>query len=229
LTKKVVFCTNENRFQKLSKGIRIMAKFTGPKGKLVRRFGANIYGNAKYDRLLERRSHGPGQHGPGQIRRKVSDYGQQLAEKQKLRHTYGLLEKQFRRTFRKAQQMRGVTGDNLLALLESRLDSVAFRAGFGCTLMQARQLVNHGHLKVNGHRVDIASYRVKTGDVVTVRDSKASTSLAARYLAENPRFNGSEWLTVDREALSVTFERLPQRDEIQVAANENMIVELYSK
>ncbi len=206
-----------------------MAKFTGPKGKLVRRFGVNIYGNPKYDRLLERRSHGPGQHGPNQARRKISDYGQQLVEKQKLRHTYGLLEKQFRRTFRKAQQMRGVTGDNLLNLLETRLDSIAFRAGFGCTLMQARQLVNHGHLKVNGRRVDIASFRVRVGDLITVRDSSASRELASRYLMENPRFDGAEWLTIDRNEFSITVNRLPQRDEIQVAANEQMIVELYSK
>ena len=206
-----------------------MAKFTGPKGKLVRRFGVNIYGNPKYDRLLERRSHGPGQHGPNHARRKISDYGQQLVEKQKLRHTYGLLEKQFRRTFRKAQQMRGVTGDNLLSLLETRLDSIAFRAGFGCTLMQARQLVNHGHLKVNGRRVDIASFRVRVGDLITVRDSSASRELASRYLMENPRFDGAEWLTIDRKDFSVTVNRLPQRDEIQVAANEQMIVELYSK
>ena len=206
-----------------------MAKFTGPKGKLVRRFGVNIYGNPKYDRLLERRSHGPGQHGPNQARRKVSDYGQQLVEKQKLRHTYGLLEKQFRRTFRKAQQMRGVTGDNLLSLLETRLDSIAFRAGFGCTLMQARQLVNHGHLKVNGRRVDIASFRVRVGDLITVRDSSTSRELASRYLVENPRFDGAEWLTIDLKELSVTVNRLPQRDEVQVAANEQMIVELYSK
>lgn len=206
-----------------------MAKFTGPKGKLVRRFGVNIYGNPKYDRLLERRSHGPGQHGPTQGRRKVSDYGQQLTEKQKLRHTYGLLEKQFRRTFRKAQQMRGVTGDNLLTLLETRLDSIAFRAGFGCSLMQARQLVNHGHLKVNGRRVDIPSFRVRVGDEISVRDSAGSRALATRYLQENRRFSGGEWLTVDQQTMTVMVNRLPQRDEIQVAANEQMIVELYSK
>ena len=206
-----------------------MAKFTGPKGKLVRRFGVNIYGNPKYDRLLDRRSHGPGQHGPNQARRKVSDYGQQLVEKQKLRHTYGLLEKQFRRAFRKAQQMRGVTGENLLSLLETRLDSIAFRAGFGCTLMQARQLVNHGHLKVNGRRVDIASFRVRVGDVITVRDSASSRALATRYLMENPRFDSAAWLSVDQQELTVILSRLPQRDEIRVAANEQMIVELYSK
>lgn len=206
-----------------------MAKFTGPKGKLVRRFGVNIFSNPKYDRLLERRSHGPGQHGPTQGRRKVSDYAQQLIEKQKLRNSYGLLEKQFRRLFRKAQQMRGVTGENLLVLLETRLDSLVFRAGFGCTLMQSRQLVNHGHLNVNGRRVDIPSYRVRTGDVVTVRDSAASKTLATRYLMENPRFSAAEWLTVDKQTLTVKVNRMPQRDEIQAYANEQLIVELYSK
>lgn len=206
-----------------------MAKFTGPKGKLVRRFGVNIFGNPKYDRLLERRSDGPGQHGANRMRKKVSDYGQQLIEKQKLRNTYGLLEKPFRRVFRKAQQMRGVTGENLLVLLETRLDTVVFRAGFGCTLMQARQLVNHGHIRVNGQRVDIASCRTKTGDVVTVRDKDGSRTLATRYLMENPRFAGAEWLAVDQKALSATVKRLPLRNEIRVAANEQMIVELYSK
>lgn len=209
--------------------MNIMAKFTGPKGKLVRRFGVNIFGNAKYDRLLERRSDGPGQHGANRMRRKVSDYGQQLVEKQKLRNTYGLLEKPFRRVFRKAQQMRGVTGENLLVLLETRLDSVVFRAGFGCTLMQARQLVNHGHIRVNGQRVDIASCRIKTGDVITIRDNDGSRTLATRYLVESPRFAGPEWFTVDQKALTVTVKRLPVRDEIRVAANEQMIVELYSK
>jgi small subunit ribosomal protein S4 len=206
-----------------------MAKYTGPKAKLVRRFGVNIFANDKYDRLLERRSHAPGQHGANQARRKVSDYAQQLTEKQKLRHSYGLLEKQFRRTFRKAQQMKGVTGDNLLILLESRLDSIAFRAGFGCTLMQARQLVNHGHIEVNGRRVDIASYRVKSGDVITVRDSPRSKALAARLLLENPRFAAREWLTVDSPSLMVKVNRLPGRDEIPGVANEQLIVELYSK
>lgn len=206
-----------------------MAKFTGPKGKLVRRFGVNIYGNPKYDRLLERRSHGPGQHGPSSTRRKVSDYAQQLIEKQKLRHTYGLLEKQFRRDFRRAQQMRGITGDNLLMLLETRLDSLAFRAGFGCTLMQARQLVNHGHLQVNGRRVDIPSCRVKAGDVITVRDSSASKALVTRYLMENPRFSAVQWFSLDQQALEIKINHLPQRDEIPGAANEQLIVEHYSK
>ncbi|MGW8311751.1 MAG: 30S ribosomal protein S4 [Desulfuromonadales bacterium] len=206
-----------------------MAKFTGPKGKLVRRFGVNIYGNPKYDRLLERRSDGPGQHGAGAGRRKVSEYARQLVEKQKLRHSYGLLEKQFRRAFHKARLMRGITGDNLLVLLETRLDNIAFRAGFGCTLMQARQLVNHGHLMVNDQRVDIASFRVKSGDVISVRNHAASKALVTRYLAENPRFTENDWFTLDQQALKVTVNRLPQRDEIPGAVNEHLIVELYSK
>ena len=206
-----------------------MAKFTGPKGKIVRRFGVNIFGNLKYDRLLERRSHGPGQHGPTRSPRRVSDYALQLIEKQKLRHSYGLLEKQFRRMFYKSQRMPGVTGDNLLGLLETRLDTLAFRAGFGCSIMQARQMVNHGHFKVNGRQVDIPSYQVKTGDIVSVRDTEGSRTLATRYLAENPRFSGADWFSVDREALTVNVIRQPQRDEIQNTVNEKMIVEFYSK
>ena len=206
-----------------------MAKFTGPKGKIVRRFGVNIYGNPKYDQLLQRRSHGPGQHGPQRAPRRASDYSLQLIEKQKLRHTYGLLERQFRRVFRKSQQMPGVTGDNLLLLLETRLDSLVFRAGFACTLMQARQLINHGHLKVNDRRVDIASFQVKGGDRISIRDRDASRTLVTRFLVENPRFSIAEWFRVDKSALTVTVNRLPQRDEIQGTSDEKLIVEFYSK
>lgn len=205
-----------------------MARFTGPKGKIVRRFGVNIFDNDKYDRLLHRRSDGPGQHGAKRSR-KPSDYALQLIEKQKLRHSYGLMEKQFRRVFHKAQRMPGVTGDNMLMLLESRLDSLVFRAGFGRSLTQARQLVNHGHLKVNGRRVDIASYQVREGDVITVSDRDNSRALAKRYLTENPRFSGGEWFSVDRDALSVKVLRQPQADEINNPANEKLIVEYYSK
>lgn len=206
-----------------------MAKYTGPKGKLVRRFGVNIFGNDKYDRLLDRRSHPPGQHGAAQTRRKQSDYALQLMEKQKLRYSYGLLEKQFRRVFRRAQQMHGVTGENLLQLLETRLDTVVFRAGFGRTMMQARQMVNHGHFKVNGKRVDISSYRLRVGDVVTVRDTATSRALATRCLMENPRQAEVPWLTVELQKQQVTVERLPARDEIDSPSNEKLIVELYSK
>ena len=206
-----------------------MAKFTGPKGKIVRRFGVNLYGNPKFDLLLQRRNYGPGQHGPDPGRRRVSDYGLQLIEKQKLRHSYCLLEKQFRRTFYKAEQQTGVTGDNLLTLLETRLDSLVFRAGFGCTMMQARQLINHGHIAVNGRQVDIASFLVKGGDRISVRNTEKTKSLIAGHLKENIRFLGTEWFTVEKSSLTITVNRLPQRDEIQSIADEKQIVEFYSK
>ncbi|HKJ04294.1 MAG TPA: 30S ribosomal protein S4 [Geopsychrobacteraceae bacterium] len=205
-----------------------MARFRGPKGKIVRRFGVNIFDNDKYDRLLQRRSDGPGQHGARRSR-KTSDFALQLMEKQKLRYSYGLLERQFRRVFHQAQRMPGVTGDNMLVLLESRLDSLAFRAGFGRSLTQARQLVNHGHLKVNGQRVDIPSYQVMNGDTITLRDRDGSRALATRYLNENPRFASGEWFAVDRETLTVKVHRLPLADEISSPANESLIVEYYSK
>ena len=195
----------------------------------MRRFGVNIYGNPKYDELLQRRSHGPGQHGSARAPRKVSDYALQLIEKQKLRCAYGLLEKQFRRMFRRSERMFGVTGDNLLVLLETRLDTLAFRAGFGRTLMQSRQLVNHGHLLVNGRRVDIASYQVRSGDRISVRQNLTSLALATRYLAESPRFKNPEWFTLDRSELTISINRLPQRNDIDSPADEKQIVEFYSK
>ncbi len=206
-----------------------MAKYTGPKGKLVRRFGINIFENPKYDRLLERRSNPPGQHGEKQQRRKISDYGLQLIEKQKLKNSYGLLEKQFRNTFKKATQQKGVTGDNLMALLESRLDNAVFRAGFSISRMQARQLVNHGHIRVNGKRVDIPSYQVRSGDLVSVKDTERSRSMVEKSLAESPRFQHAGWLAVDTQALSFSVQHLPERDEIRSEINEQLIIELYSK
>ena len=205
-----------------------MAKSTQPKGKIVRRFGVNIYGNDKYDRLLERRAVPPGQHG-AKPRRKVSDYAQQLLEKQKLRNTYGLLEKQFRRTFQAALRQRGVTGENLLVLLESRLDNAVYRSGFAATRGQARQLVNHGHLQVNGRRVDIPSCRLRVGDVVTVRATARSRELVARELQLSPPKPDGGWLAVDREALAFTIRRLPETTELATPANVQLIVELYSR
>jgi len=206
-----------------------MAKYTGPKGKLVRRFGINIFDNPKYDRLLERRPNPPGQHGDKQQRSKKSDYGLQLIEKQKLKNSYGLLERQFRKTFEQAAQKKGVTGDNLMTLLESRLDNAVFRAGFGTTRMQARQLVNHGHLTVNGRRVNIPSYRVRTGDVISVRENERSRALITSNLANSPRFVQAGWLTVDQDNQSFSVAHLPARDEIRSEVNEQLIVELYSK
>lgn len=206
-----------------------MAKFTGPKGKLVRRFGSNIFDNPKYDRLLERKNHPPGQHGDKQQRRKISDYGLQLIEKQKLKNCYGLLEKQFRRTFEKASQQKGVTGDNLLRLLETRLDNAVFRAGFGSTRMQARQLINHGHLQVNGRRVNIPSFQVKVGDKVRVKDTERSRQLVAKNILNSPRFQQPSWVEVDQAEQQFSIQRLPARDEIHLDINEQLIIELYSK
>lgn len=206
-----------------------MAKITRPKGKLVRRFGINIFDTPKYDRLLERRSDPPGQHGANQARRKVSDYGQQLLEKQKLRHTYGLLEKQFHRTFQKAQRMPGVTGDNLLALLELRLDNAVFRAGFAASRSQARQMVNHGHFQVNGRKVDIPSYRLQPGDVVQVRERERSKLLATRCLEEARAFRQVSWLVVTSETLCFRVDHRPSREEIGSLVKEQLVVELYSR
>ena len=206
-----------------------MAKYTGPKGKLVRRFGSNIIESQKMQQLLARRSQPPGQHGQNQQRRKVSEYGLQLLEKQKLRNSYGLLEKQFHRTFERARNQQGVTGDNLLILLESRLDNVVFRAGFSTTRMQARQLVNHGHLLVNGQRVDIPSFQVRAGDLVGVKKTLGSRQLLARCQDQARSFGQSSWLKIDREELSIRVQRLPQREDIRLEVNEKLIVELYSK
>ncbi len=206
-----------------------MARYTGPKGRIVRRFSSNIYGNPKFDRLLGKRSNPPGQHGPSLSRRKVSEYGQQLIEKQKLKYTYGLLEKQFRLVFKRALRDKGITGDNLLILLESRLDNVVFRMGWAATRDQARQLVVHGHLKVNGRRVNVPSYQLSEGDVISVKDSSRSKALVSRYLEENASRPVPEWVIVDKDNLTATVERLPLREEIQSEANEQLVVELYSK
>jgi len=206
-----------------------MARSNMPKGKLVRRFGVNIFGNPKYDRLLERRSDPPGQHGGQQGRRKRSDYGQQLIEKQKLKNTYGLLERQFRRTFRRALRQPGVTGENLLVLLELRLDNLVFRAGLATSRTQARQLVSHGHLQVNGRKVDIPSCQLRVGDRVTVRDKESSRSLLSRLADENRRRRNSDWLQGDQDGIGFEVRRLPQRDEIDASVNEQLVVELYSR
>jgi len=206
-----------------------MAKYTGPKAKLVRRFGSNIIESQKMQQLLERRSESPGQHGGKQQRRRISEYGLQLLEKQKLKYSFGLLEKQFHRTFKRARNQRGVTGDNLLILLESRLDNVIFRAGLSSTRMQARQLINHGHLTVNGRRVDIPSFQVKAEDLIGVKETPRSVQLLCRTQGQARNFGRSSWLEVDREKLRIRVERLPQREDISIDVNEKLIVELYSK
>ena len=146
-----------------------MARHRGPKAKLCRKFGENIFENPKYNKILEKKNYPPGEHGQS-FRRRISDYGLHLKEKQKMRFMYGLMEKQFSNYFKKADKMKGITGENLLQLLEMRLDNLVFRLGLGVTRMQARQIVRHRHINVNGKRVDIPSYICKTGDVIEVRE-----------------------------------------------------------
>jgi small subunit ribosomal protein S4 len=203
-----------------------MARYTGPKAKLVRKFGENIFGNPKFDKILSNKPYGPGQHGAG--RKRVSDYGTQLKEKQKLKIMYGLFEKQFRNIFKKADNMRGITGENLLQLLERRLDNTVYRLGFAASRSQARQLVSHGHLTVNGKLVNIPSYALRPGDVIAVKQASKKMDVfhnALRIRKTNPY----EWLEVEKANLSGTFVKIPERAEIPVNINEQLIVELYSK
>jgi len=206
-----------------------MSRFRGPKGKIVRRFGVNIYGNPKFDRLLARRQNPPGMHGGFKGRRKISEYGKQLIEKQKLKYIYGLRERQFRVTFKRALRHKGVTGDNLMVMLESRLDNTVFRMGMAPTRDAARQLILHGHLKVNNRRVNIASFQVTQNDTVTVKESTRSRGLVQRYVDENISAEIPEWVSVDRDNLKATVDRVPMREEIPTIANEQLVVELYSK
>jgi small subunit ribosomal protein S4 len=203
-----------------------MARYTGPKTKISRRFGVPIFGPSK---ALERKNYGPGMHGPKGSRRKQSDYAVALAEKQKLRYQYGLLERQFRRYFKTALTRRGITGEILLQLLETRLDNVVFRLGFANSRSAARQMVSHGHVAVNSRKVDVSSFNVKAGDVITVKDKPGSRRLAAKYVELTQIAPVPEWLTVDKENYSGTVSRIPTRDEIAPIVNEQLIVELYSR
>jgi len=203
-----------------------MARYTGPKDKLSRRFGVPLFGPTK---ALEHKNYPPGMHGPKGSRRKQSDYAVALGEKQKLRYQYGLLEKQFRRIFQTALQKRGVTGETLLQLLETRLDNVVFRLGLANTRSGARQLVSHGHVQVNGRNVNIASYNVKAGDEVKIKDKPKSRQLALRNLELTQIAPVPDWLLADRDALSGKIARIPARDEMQPMVNEQLIVELYSR
>jgi len=203
-----------------------MARYTGPKTKISRRFGVPIFGPSK---AMERKNYGPGMHGPKGSRRKQSDYAVALAEKQKLRYQYGLLERQFRRYFKTALTRRGVTGVILLQLLETRLDNVVFRLGFANSRSAARQMVSHGHVAVNGRKVDVSSFNVKAGDVVTVKDKPGSRRLAAKYVELTQIAPVPEWLSVDKENFSGTVSRIPTREEIAPIVNEQLIVELYSR
>lgn len=203
-----------------------MARNTGPKTKISRRYNVLIGGSAK---AFERKNYPPGMHGPKGARRKVSDYAVALAEKQKLRHQYGVLEKQFRRYFQIALSRRGVTGETLLQLLETRADNVVYRMGFAKTRQGARQLVAHGHVKVNGRKLDVASANLKPGDKVAIKEAAGSKRLAQRNLEQTQIVTVPEWLLVDRDNLAGEVTRIPTRDEINPIANEQLVVELYSR
>lgn len=204
-----------------------MARYTGPKGKIVRKFGENIFGNPKFDKLLNKKPYPPGQHGLG--RRKLSDYAIQLREKQKLKYMYGLLEKQFRNTFKKAERMKGVTGENLLQLLESRLDNTVYRLGFAVSRIQARQMVLHRHITVNDRVVNIPAYTLKPGDVVQVREKSRRLAMFHDALKKVRVENIYPWLELDKPQMLGKIIDKPQREDIPVNIQENMIVELYSK
>ncbi len=203
-----------------------MARYTGPRAKISRRFGVSLFGPSK---AVERRNFPPGQHGLRGGRRKKSEYAVALGEKQKLRYQYGILEKQFRAYYEEAARRRGITGEIMLQLLECRLDNFCYRAGFGNTRQAARQLVNHGHVTVNGTNTDIASYQVKPGDVVKIADKPSSQQLGLRMTDLTQAMPAAEWIEVDKEALQATMTRVPERDDIAPIVNEQLIVELYSR
>ena len=202
-----------------------MARYTGPRVRISRRFGIPIFGPTKY---LERRNYGPGVHGP-KSRRKTTEYGEGLNEKQKLRYYYGLMEKQFRGVYEKAKNRRGITGETMLQILETRLDNVVFHLGFGNTRAAARQFVNHGHIQVNGRKAAIASFALKVNDVITVKNHNVSRSLATKNLEVSASRAVPDWLSLDKEAFKGTVMRIPTRDEIQPIANEQAVVEFYSR
>ncbi len=201
-----------------------MARYTGPKSKVARRFREPIFGK---DKALERKNYGPGQHGNSRRRPKLSEYAVQLAEKQKAKYTYGLLEKQFRNTFKKAAAKKGITGENLLKFLEARLDNSVFRMGIAPTRRAARQLVSHCHITVNGEVVNIPSYSLKPGDVVAVRERSKSLEVISNSVSKvNNCFSWIEWNGNDLEGKFLTY---PERSEIPENIKEQLIVELYSK
>lgn len=202
-----------------------MARYIGPKTKIARKFGEAIFGADKY---LDKKNYPPGQHGLARKRKKVSEYGIQLSEKQKAKATYGILEKQFSRTYEAAARQGGITGENLLKLLECRLDNVVYRLGVAPTRAAARQLVSHRHITVNGSIVNIPSYSLKAGDVVSVREKSKSLEVIQNSVSGGRRSRYS-WLEWDNASLTGRFLQSPEREEIPENIKEQLIVELYSK
>ena len=204
-----------------------MARYTGPKVKISRRLGVNIFENEKGSKALNKRPYPPGEHGRSR-RRQPSEYLLQLQEKQKAKYIYGVLERPFSNLYKEASRQKGVTGENLLRMLEQRLDNIVFRAGWGATRPQARQFVGHGMVNVNGRRVDIPSYRVRKGDVISLRDKSRQMIVIRHNLDTIDRLKPA-WIEVGDGGFQVTINELPTRAQIDVPVREQLIVELYSK
>jgi small subunit ribosomal protein S4 len=201
-----------------------MARYTGPKTKISRIFGEPILGNGKW---LGKNSNPPGQHGATRKRKQLGEYALQLKEKQKAKYTYGVLERQFRKTFEEAARLKGVTGENLIKLLEARLDNTVYRMGIAPSRPAARQLVTHKHISVNGYVVNVPSYSLKPGDVVSVEEKTINNStLSSRFRGKNPKFNWVDWNEAEKQGTFITY---PEREFVPENIKEQLIVELYSK
>jgi hypothetical protein len=198
-----------------------------PKGKVVRRLGLNIYGNPKYDKVLTRKPHGPGKEKGSKKRGKLSVYGEQLKEKQKFRFAYGISERQFRNLFKKANKMQGVTGDNMISLMERRFDNTIYRMGFAMSRAQARQMVSHSHFCVNGKPANIPSMLLKVNDVITTKSKKGVEALIRHNLGLST--SKGAWLNVNEEELSASISVLPVATDIQPVGNIQNVVEYYSR
>lgn len=205
-----------------------MSRYTGPKARVSRRLGTNIWGTKAEAVALDKRPYPPGEHGRNRRRGNVSEYLIQLQEKQKARFTYGLTERQFRLVYEEANRRQGVTGENMLQFLELRLDNVIYRSGWAATRPQARQFVSHGHINVNGKRVNIPSYRLRKGDVVSVRD-KSRENATFTWNSETVDRVSPAWLDKGEDTWSTTVRTLPIREQIDIPVRESLIVELYSK
>ncbi|MBS1763170.1 MAG: 30S ribosomal protein S4 [Bacteroidetes bacterium] len=201
-----------------------MARYTGPKTRISRRFGELITGNGKW---LTKNSNPPGMHGASKKRKTLSEYGLQLKEKQRAKYTYGLLEKQFRKTFDSAARLRGVTGENLIKLLEARLDNTVYRLGISPSRQGARQLVSHKHITVNGEVVNIPSYSCSPGDIIGLKNKSAvNNSITSNLRGRNPKFNWLDWNETEMKGTFITY---PERENVPENIKEQLIVELYSK
>ena len=205
-----------------------MSRYTGPKARVSRRLGTNIWGTKGETTALDKRPYPPGEHGRTRRRGNVSEYLLQLQEKQKARFAYGLTERQFRNLFKEASRRQGVTGENMLQYLELRLDNLVYRTGWAATRPQARQLVNHGHVNVNGRRVDIPSYRLRKGDEVTLRE-KTRAMVVVQWNLDVLDRQAPAWIDMIADGFGATVRELPIREQIDVPVREQLIVELYSK